>query len=207
MFEIQNYGSFIAAILLFQLIPGPGTIAILGATAKNGLKAGMGAVLGTLLGDLIYMLAAAAGLAVVLNNHPLLFQGLQWLGSLYLLWIGIQLLRTTNGLETGSAVQMIASGWFYFRRALVVALTNPKVVLFFVAFFPLFIRADASSTTLLVMMLHVTLISLLYQTLLVLLGNQVALRLKAIPSLPLVATRLAGVAMIGFGIKLAASNR
>jgi leucine efflux protein len=61
MFEIQNYASFVAAIIVFQLIPGPGTLAILNATARNGIGAGLGAVVGTLLGDMVYMVAAIVG--------------------------------------------------------------------------------------------------------------------------------------------------
>lgn len=54
MFDIQNYYSFLLAILVFQLIPGAGTIAILNATARNGVSAGLGAVMGTLLGDFVF---------------------------------------------------------------------------------------------------------------------------------------------------------
>ncbi|MDX9996208.1 MAG: hypothetical protein RBS28_12880, partial [Rhodocyclaceae bacterium] len=58
MFDIQHYASFLIAILVFQAVPGPGTVAILDATARHGVRAGFGAVLGTLLGDLLYMTAA-----------------------------------------------------------------------------------------------------------------------------------------------------
>jgi leucine efflux protein len=95
----------------------------------------------------------------------------------------------------------------YFRQALAVSLTNPKVMLFFVAFFPLFLSPGSSHATLIAMMVHVTLISLLYQAGLVLLGNSVAKRLKTLPFARKLATRLAGVALIGFGLKLAAGNR
>jgi threonine/homoserine/homoserine lactone efflux protein len=88
-----------------------------------------------------------------------------------------------------------------------VSVTNPKVILFFVAFFPLFIRPQAQTLTLAVMMAHVTLLSLLYQTGLVLVGNLVAARLKNLPSARKIATRLGGLALIGFGLKLAANNR
>lgn len=101
MFDIQNYTSFVLAILVFQLIPGPGTIAILNATARNGVAAGMGAVCGTLLGDLVYMLAAVAGLAAVMQANPLLFHGLQWFGAAYLCWMGVQLLRTRLAADAG----------------------------------------------------------------------------------------------------------
>ena len=206
MFEIQNYTSFIATILVFQLIPGPGTLAILNATARNGVQAGLGAVLGTLLGDFLYMVAAVAGLAAVMQANPLLFKGLQWLGAAYLCWMGWQLLRSSiNPLPT--QIEPKQSAWIYFRQALAISLTNPKVILFFVAFFPLFLRPEASSTTLVSMMLHVTVLSLFYQTGLVLLGNQVAQYLKNLPSARQLATRLAGVALIGFGVKLALNNR
>ena len=206
MFEIHNYGSFIAAIVIFQLIPGPGTFAILNATARNGIGAGFGAVLGTLLGDATYMIAAAAGLAALMSTNPLLFQGLQWFGAAYLCWMGIQMLRTPVA-QHDAALEPRRSARTYLRNALVISLTNPKVMLYFVAFFPLFISPGSSKVTLVAMMVHVTLISLLYQGALVLIGNAAAIRLKALPLARTIATRVAAIALIGFGLKLAASNR
>lgn len=205
MFEIQNYPSFIAAVIVFQIVPGPGTLAILNATARNGVAAGFGAVLGTLLGDFLFMVAAVAGLAAVLNANPMLFQALQWFGAAYLCWMGLQLLRTP--VSEDAKPEAIKSAAVYFRQACAVSLTNPKVVLFFVAFFPLFLRPESSSVTLLVMMAHVTILSFVYQAGLVLLGNAVAARLRRFPSVRKIATRLAGIALVGFSIKLATSNR
>ncbi|MNI68015.1 leucine export protein LeuE [compost metagenome] len=85
-----------------------------------------------------------------------------------------------------------------------VSLTNPKVILFFVAFFPLFLKPAASPVTLAVMMLHVTVLSLLYQSALVLIGNALALRLATLPGARLLATRFAGLALVGLSIQLAA---
>ena len=206
MLEIHNYASFVAAILVFQLIPGPGTLAILNATARNGVRAGLGAVLGTLLGDFVFMVAAVVGLAAVMQANPLLFEALQWFGAAYLCWMGVALLRSAVGREI-RAPEPRRSGWVYFRQALAVSLNNPKVVLFFVAFFPLFLRADSPPSTLAAMMLHVTLISFAYQAGLVLAGNAIAARLAALPSARRMATRLAGIALIGFGVKLALGNR
>jgi threonine/homoserine/homoserine lactone efflux protein len=206
MFDIQNYGSFIAAIVVFQLIPGPGTLAILNATARNGVGAGLGAVLGTLAGDFLFMVAAAAGLAAVMNANPALFQALQWFGAAYLCWMGLQLLRARVAGDAAAPEPRRATA-VYFRQAFAVSITNPKVVLFFVAFFPLFLRPDSSSLTLAAMMVHVTAISFLYQAGLVLAGNSIARKLEALPAARRIATRLAGVALIGFGIKLASSNR
>lgn len=54
MFDIQNYTSFLVAFLILQMIPGAGTLAILTATARNGISAGLGAVAGTLFGDFLF---------------------------------------------------------------------------------------------------------------------------------------------------------
>jgi leucine efflux protein len=206
MFGIQNYASFVLAVLVFQLIPGAGTIAILNATARNGARAGMAAVAGTLCGDFVFMVAAAAGLAAIMHANPLLFQALQWFGAAYLCWMGIGLLR--RRIDAGeAAAEPRRTGWIYFRQAFSVSLTNPKVILFFVSFFPLFLRADAPRSVLVVMMIHVSLLSLAWQAGLVFVGNQVAARLRAFPSARRIATRLAGLALIGFGLKLAANNR
>jgi leucine efflux protein len=206
MFDIQNYASFIAAIVVFQLIPGPGTLAILNATARNGVRAGLGAVLGTLLGDFLYMVAAVLGLAAVMQANPQWFEALQWFGAAYLCWMGLGLLRAK--VATGDAVpEARKSTWIYFRQAFAVSLTNPKVILFFVAFFPLFLRADAPPSTLVAMMVHVTAICFLYQTLLVFAGNAIAARLTGMPWARRIATRLAGFALVAFGVKLALANR
>lgn len=206
MFDIQNYASFLLAILIFQLVPGPGTIAILNATARSGVGAGFGAVLGTLLGDFIYMLAAVLGLAAVMRANPVFFEALQWFGAGYLCWMSIRLLRA-HFADEKVAPQPQRSGRAYFRQACAVSLTNPKVMLFFVAFFPLFLRPDAPGGALVALMAHVTLLSLLYQAGLVLIGNAVARRLKAYPFARRLATQLAGIALVGFGLRLAASNR
>ena len=205
MFGIEHYVSFVSAIVLFQLIPGAGTLAILNATARRGVHAGLAAVLGTLVGDAVWMVGAALGLAAVMQANPALFRALQWFGAVYLLWMAWGLLRSGRSESVSEAAAV--SSWQYARQAALVSLTNPKVMLFFVAFFPLFLTPSASPWTLAVMMLHVSVISLLYQLGLVLLGNWVALRLKGSPSAQVWAKRLAGVALIGFAAKLAANNR
>lgn len=205
-FGIQNYASFVLAILVFQLIPGPGTIAILNATARDGLRSGAAAVLGTVCGDFVFMVAAVAGLAAILQANPVIFNALQWFGAAYLAWMGLQLLRAKIGGEVAIEAPRRTPA-AAFRQAFAVSLTNPKVILFFVSFFPLFLKPGASGATLAIMMAHVTLLSLLYQGLLVLVGNRVAVALRALPSARRIATRLAGVALIGFGVKLAVDNR
>ncbi len=206
MFGIQNYASFVLAILAFQMTPGPGAITILNATARGGVRAGLTAVFGTLSGDFIYMVSAAAGLAAVMHANPMVFNALQWFGAGYLCWMGLQLLRA-KARPAGAQVQAARSRWSYFRQAFAVAVTNPKVIMFFVAFFPLFLRVDSSAGTLIAMMVHVTTLSFIYQLSLVLVGNAVAQRLHAYPYARRLTACVAGSALIAFGVKLAASNR
>ncbi len=206
MFEIQNYFSFVSAIFLFQLFPGVGTIAILNATAKNGIKGGLSAVLGTLLGDFIYMSSAVLGLATILSAYPKILGITQWIGVVYLCWIGLKFL-SASGNRQSSEVTPEKRNRLYFTQALAVCLTNPKAIMFFMAFFPLFLKANSSSSTLLTMMLHVTLISLFYQTCLVFAGEAIAKCISQWKYSKMFFMRLAGIGLIGFGIKLANNIR
>lgn len=200
MFGIQNYPQFILAIIAFQLIPGAGTLAIVNASARS-IRCGMGSVVGTLVGDAVWML----GLAVVMQSHPSLFSALQWFGVGYLVWLAWGLLRAGRSESVDEAGALTA--WVYGRRAALVSLTNPKVVLFFVAFFPLFLTVDASVATLIIMMVHVTVVCFLYEVVLVLLGNWVAARLAGFPMAQVWAKRFVRVALLGFAARLAVNQR
>ena len=206
MFHIQNYGSFIIAVIAFQIIPGAGTITILNATARKGIGGGMKSVFGTLSGDFIYMLSAVLGLAAVLGAYPTILSAAQWIGVAYLCWMGLKLLRTSKKNESTDIFKEKES-WLYFRQGLAVALTNPKAIMFFLAFFPLFLSADSTPVTLLLLIGHVTVISFLYQTFLVLAGNAVSRKLAQWKFIRLAGNRLVGLAFIGFGVKLAFSKR
>jgi leucine efflux protein len=206
LFGIHNYASFVAAIVAFQIVPGPGTLAILNATARHGVRSGMGAVFGTLAGDFLFMLSAVLGLAAVLAARPVVLSSLQWLGIAYLCWLGLKLLCSPAAHEAADKPHA-QSYWTAFRQAFAVSLTNPKVIMFFMAFFPLFLTTSSRPLTLVLMMAHVSLISLAYQTGLVFVGNAVALRFARIPNACLWARRLVGLGLLGFGVKLAFKKR
>ena len=162
----------------------------------------MGAVLGTLAGDFLFMLGAVLGLAAVLASRPLLLSSMQWVGIGYLCWLGLKLLCRPAQTE-GAGAAREQNPWTHFRRAFAVCLTNPKAIMFFMAFFPLFLTAHSRFHTLLVMMAHVSLISLAYQTALVLVGHAVAVRLSRFRHARALARWLVGLGLLGFGIKLA----
>lgn len=205
MFDIQNYSSFIVAVLLFQLYPGAGTIAILNSTARGGVCGGMKAVFGTLTGDFIYMLSAVLGLAAILAAYPSILNISQWIGAIYLFWTGLKFMRVPT--HEFNNMEIENESWNFYRQALAVSLTNPKAIMFFMAFFPLFLGVGSSPLTLIILMAHVTVISFLYQSGLVFIGNFTIQRLSNVRYVRIIASRLAGAAIMGFGVKLLLNKR
>ena len=201
MQPITHLGDFLIAVLIFQLIPGPGTLNILRSTADHGLKAGFSAVAGTLLGGICCMVAAASGLEAMVQGQPSAIEALKVAGAFYLGWMGLRMMRTRQGIVAAPATTAPALGW-HLRQSLAVSLTNPKVILFYFALLPLFFRAPLTMSTMLEMIVCVTGTSLVYQAGLVLVGNAVARRLKSLPSVRSNMQRVAGVLFVVFAIKL-----
>jgi threonine/homoserine/homoserine lactone efflux protein len=202
MLGISDYWAFIAAVLVFLMLPGPGTFAVLTSTAKGGLRGGYAALAGLMIGDWLLMLAALVGVAALLAAHPMLFRSVQWLGVVYLVWVGLQLLRANGKAKTTPLP--IAPGT-YFRQGFLITLINPKAIVFYMAFFPLFIdptRYDGLPT-LLAMGGTISLLTFAYGSVLILSGNWAARRLRANESVGRWLSRFAGVALIGFGARLA----
>ena len=81
MFGIADYGAFVVAIIVFLAIPGPGNLALLTATGKGGVRAGMAATFGVISGDQVLLWLAVAGLSAVLINYPGLYSSVQWAGA------------------------------------------------------------------------------------------------------------------------------
>ena len=90
MFGIADYGAFVAAIVLFLLIPGPGNLALITSTSKGGIRGGLAATLGVIAGDQVLMWAAVAGVATLLATYPAAFNAVQWLGAAYLAWLAMK---------------------------------------------------------------------------------------------------------------------
>jgi threonine/homoserine/homoserine lactone efflux protein len=200
MFGIADYGSFCAAILLFLALPGPGTFALLTSTGKGGLRAGAAATLGVIFGDQVLLWLAVAGVAALLAAHPLLFKAVQWLGAGYLAWIGLRLLLGRPGAITPIRIEPRR----YARQAFVITLLNPKAIVFYMAFFPLFIDPvrHRGLVTFAAMALTIALITAVYCLTLCAFANALTARVRAHRRLALALERLAGVALIAFGVRL-----
>jgi threonine/homoserine/homoserine lactone efflux protein len=202
MFDaIHNYPGFLLAIIVFQLLPGPGMLTILETTARKGFVAGVGAGLGLLIGDLIIMLIAIAGLEAVLLSYPQIFHFIQLAGAFYLMVSGVLILRNVPHNNRSEDNQNLKF-WQGLRHAIVISMTNPQVILFFAAFFPQFVTDPPEPLHFLIMVVHVTLISLLFQLGLVFLGNRIAPHWAGVHWIGYAIRGAASLIMLSFGFKL-----
>ena len=206
MLGISNYWAFCLAVLIFLALPGPGTFAILTSSAKGGLRGGFASLTGLMLGDWCLMAAAMLGVAALLQAHPAVFKAVQYLGVAYLVWVGWNLIFSKEGTKNATLLP-IDHGRF-FRQSFLITLINPKAIVFYMAFFPLFIDPATARVpwTFFAMALTITVLTLFYGGLLVLVGNFAAQRLGRYPLVAKFSSRLAGIALIGFGAKLAVSD-
>jgi leucine efflux protein len=201
MFGIADYGAFCAAILLFLALPGPGTFALLTSTGKGGFRAGAAATAGLILGDQVLMWLAVAGVAALLAAHPTWFKAVQYLGAAYLGWIGLRLLLARDG-DSASPVHIQPR--HYLRQALLITLLNPKAIIFYMAFFPLFIdpATHRGATTFVAMALTIAVITALYCLVLCAFAQAVAQKLRAHRRMAMALQRIAGLFLVGFGLRL-----
>jgi leucine efflux protein len=198
---ISDYGAFCAAILLFLALPGPGTFALLTSTGKGGFGAGAAATLGVIVGDQVLLWLAVAGVAALLAANPVVFKAVQFAGAAYLGWIGLKLLFA-RGNASASPIRIEPR--HYARQALVITLLNPKAIVFYMAFFPLFIdpATHRGLPTFAAMALTIAVITAVYCLTLCAFAHAVAAKVKAHRALVRWLERLAGVFLIGFGIRL-----
>ncbi|MFN3611996.1 LysE family transporter [Tepidimonas sp.] len=204
MFGIADYGAFVVAILVFLAIPGPGNLALVTATGKGGVRGGLAATLGVIAGDQVLMWLAVAGVAALLLAYPAAFEAVQWLGAAYLAWLGVRMLRARPG---AAPVLHLRAGQ-YFRQSLMITLLNPKAIVFYMAFFPLFVdpARHQGLVTFGVMAATIAALTFAYGVVVVGLTHRLAERLRASPRLSSWLNRVAGTLLVGFGLKLALSK-
>jgi leucine efflux protein len=201
MFGIADYGAFVVAIIVFLAIPGPGNLALLTATGKGGVRSGMAATLGVIAGDQVLLWLAVAGLSALLINYPSLYGSIQWAGAAYLIGLGYSLFNA----KPGDAPVLDMKPDHYFRQALFITVLNPKAIVFYMAFFPLFVdpAIHLGLLTFAVMAITIAALTFVYGLVVVLLAHLLAERVRANPLATVMLNKTAGALLIGFGLKLA----
>jgi len=152
MFGTHDPWLFAASLLIFNLTPGPDLLFTLARTLQHGRRVGVAAAFGIGSGCLVHTSAAAFGLAALLAASAEAFTLVRWVGAAYLLWLAIGLLRAPASVALDDAAQAAPAStvdsWRVFRQGFLTNALNPKVAVFFLAFLPQFIDADAPHKTL-----------------------------------------------------------
>ena len=202
MLGIADFGAFCATILLFLALPGPGTFALLTSSAKGGFRAGAAATLGVILGDQVLLWMAVAGVAALLAANPAVFKLVQYAGAAYLAWIGLKLIFS----KPGSASPVRIEPHHYLRQALFITLLNPKAIVFYMAFFPLFIDPvdHRGAVTFGAMAVTIAAITAAYCLTLCAFAHAVSAQVRAHQKLVRGLEKLAGIFLIAFGLRLSA---
>jgi threonine/homoserine/homoserine lactone efflux protein len=196
-----DVGAFCAAVVLFLALPGPGTFMLLSSTGQGGLKGGAAATLGLILGDQVLLWLAVAGVAALLAANPLLFKALQIAGASYLGWLGLRMLLAREGAD---ALPVRVSPGQYLRQGFLITLSNPKAIVFYMAFFPLFIdpAKHQGAWIFAFMALVIALITAVWCLTLCAGAQAVSAYVRSHRRLARALQRLAGLALLGFGLRL-----
>jgi len=141
---------FIAAGLLLNVTPGPDMALVIARSAQHGTRAGIAAALGIGAGSCIHIGAAAVGVSALIMASAWAFSVIKWVGAAYLAYIGLRMLWSSfrSGPVSGDPVPLGAGGAdlrAFFAQGFLTNLLNPKVAVFFLAFLPQFIDAEAAS--------------------------------------------------------------
>ena len=226
---IHSFWEFLIGTIIIVVLPGPNSLYVITASARLGERAGWRAAWGIFAGDTILMVATAAGAASMMTLFPTAFTLMKAVGAIYLGWIGLQLLR--DGMqrwkvrgEGASSVEWTqpdaerplasapvsvpafvpASSAAPFWKALGLSLTNPKAILFFIAFFTQFVRADAPSAALAYLTLGVVVqvVSLSYLALLIYAGLKLQGAFGAHPRWAALGIVVVSLCFLGFAISI-----
>ena len=139
MLAPEQFLGFLLAAILITASPGPDNLMVLGLGMSRGRKQGMVFGLGCALGCLSHTLLAVLGVSALIAASPVAFTALRVGGGLYLVWLGINALRSQGGSKTGDGDAAPASLRSLFTKGLVANAINPKVVLFFLSLLPQFV--------------------------------------------------------------------
>ncbi|MGF6752954.1 LysE family translocator [Paraburkholderia sp. GAS334] len=216
MFGITHFAFFIVAVFLLNVTPGPDTAYIVGRSVAQGRGAGLVSVLGISAGCCVHSLACAFGLTALLAASATAFSVIKFVGAIYLIYLGARLIFAKQSAETPAAAQASprAAGAPKSLRQLFLQgfwtnVLNPKVVLFFVSFFPQFVTADSEHKTLAFLALGVVFVvmSLVWNSFVAWIAGSVTQRFSGKPGVKKWLDRGVGSAFVGLGIKLATASR
>jgi threonine/homoserine/homoserine lactone efflux protein len=205
MFGIHDLGLFIVSGLLLNIMPGPDSLLIMTRSATQGARAGCAAALGIGAGSLVHICAAALGLSAILATTATAFTVVKYVGAAYILTMAIGLLRSKRREDAAAVAVPPLPYRKIFAQGFLTNVLNPKVAIFFLAFVPQFIDADAPHKALAFIVLGCifNLNGMLWCNALALFTAHASARLKINPLVSLWLNRATGGLFVWLGIKLA----
>src|SRR6202023_805918 len=139
MVDVHRFFLFLAAALVLAITPGPGIFYVLARSLAGGRREGIHSSLGTFVGGLFHVFAAALGISAILAASAVAFHTVKYAGAAYLVWLGIRMIRARNA---ELAVKTASPSEGAFRQGIFTEALNPKTALFFLSFIPQFIAAN-----------------------------------------------------------------
>ncbi|MBH0097036.1 LysE family translocator [Psychrobacter sp. NZS113] len=212
MFGIENYLGFILAAILLNLTLGTDSMYIITRSISQGQTAGFYSVLGITSGILVHTLLASLGLSVLLANSPTAFMLVKYIGAGYLCYLGVKMLMSKQQPLIASRLQdsekpksiKPLDHWQIYKQGVLTNTFNPKVALFFLAFFPQFIDSSYAYGMLSFLMLGLTfaVTGFIWCLCLALLASKFSKKLRENPKIESMMNKISGVVFMGLGIKL-----
>ena len=201
MFGVVDYWAFVVAVIVFLAIPGPGNLAIITSTSKGRIVGGLAATAGVIAGDQVLMWLAVAGVATLLTSNPAVFSLVQYAGAIYLAYLGVRMILA----KPGDAPILNMEARRFFRQSMMITLLNPKAIMFYMAFIPLFVdpARHQGLVTFAAMALTIACLTLLYCVIVILITHFAAERMRASPRVSGWLNKIGGIFLLGFGVKLA----
>ncbi|MEM7069551.1 MAG: LysE family translocator [Pseudomonadota bacterium] len=208
-YSMLHWTTFLTATVLLTITPGPDIAFILGQTVRGGQRSGFAAMFGVWTGAFGHVVMAAAGLSAVIATSAVAFSVVKWVGVLYLLWLGISALRSDGGsfIATGKDTRVGLPR--IFKQGVFVALLNPKVAIFFLAFLPQFV-VDGAGPVWAQLLLHgflIIFVAAFIEPPLIMLGDKLTDRLRNSDNLGKWLDRTLGAFFVALGIRLAMEQR
>ncbi|MEN1786246.1 MAG: LysE family translocator [Bacteroidota bacterium] len=144
--EYEVLFGFVSATAVLAVFPGPDNIFVLTLSMAHGRRFGLAVVAGLMTGCLIHTTLLAFGLSEVLKRSTGLFWVIKGFGALYLIYLAIIVYRAKGQIELASNKNALENPWRLFKRGFWMNVLNPKVAIFFLAFFPGFLFSDSLNT-------------------------------------------------------------
>jgi threonine/homoserine/homoserine lactone efflux protein len=205
MFEWHRFVLFFAAAFVLAVTPGPGIFYVLARSLAGGKREGIQSSLGTFVGGLFHVVAAALGISAILAASAVAFHTVKYAGAAYLVWLGVRMIRTRNA-ELEVATNARSRGAF--RQGILTEALNPKTALFFLSFIPQFIAPAVGHVFLQFLMLGT--ISVVLNTtadlVVVLMATPLERKLKNSAKLRRRQRVASGLGMIGLGAYVALAD-